>query len=164
MKFERNPFNREVKRMMSTTIDMSCNILDDDELERVSSGKATRMELRQWIPDISSKENPFEKGFIKPSYSFPKAFQNKAYSEEFPPLIQRVGMRMSTTMSITNLSTTNLLLRVKERLESSAAVSSITATVVAPPPIELPLYAVCTPDYPSATPPYPPQTPPYPPY
>ncbi len=140
---------------MSNSIDISCNILDDEELEKINSFKPRRMELRQWIPELTPKENPFEKGFIKSSYSFPKAFQNKPASDEFPALISRGQVEPSTI-------TTSLLLRVKEKLEKVS-----TATVSSPvPPVEkskdeAPKYAICTPDYESHTPPYPPNTPPY---
>ena len=151
---------------MSAVIDMSCNILDDEDLEKVASSKPSRMELRQWIPDVAPKENPFEKGFIKPSYSFPRAFQNKTQTEEFPPLLYR-GVPLPPPRATANLSTTtNLLMRVKERLEKeqapppAAAVSSSTV-VVGPPKVERvespPLYAVCTPDRESHTPPYAPE-------
>jgi hypothetical protein len=150
---------------MASTIDMSCNILDDDELERLAAIKPTRIELRQWIHDSVPTENPFERGFIKSSYSFPKAFQNKGYSEEFPPLIQR-------TASV--ITTSNLLQRVKEKLEADTPpppkftiVSSTTALASLPEQVNIapyyatesttpPYYAACTPDYVSHTPPYPP--------
>ncbi len=140
---------------MSSTADISCNILDDEELEKVNSYKPRRMELRQWIPELSPKENPFEKGFIKSSYSFPKAFQNCASSEEFPPLIYRGQAPQSTT---------TLLLRVKDKLEKVSTTVGTTGAVTpvqAPPAeqqkVETPKYAVCTPDYESHTPPYPPE-------
>lgn len=138
-------------------MDISCNILDDSELEKLDSIKPNRIELRHWIPDTIPKENPFERGFIKPSYSFPKAFQNKVYSEEFPPLVQRI----TTTMS-----TTTLLQRVKEKLEKAKSPSPSTITfvpiVTAPSPaLDAPVsytppYPPCTPDNVSHTPPYPP--------
>jgi hypothetical protein len=135
---------------MNVRTDISCNILDDDELEKLANEKPRRMELRHWIPDLKPKENPFEKGFIKSTYSFPKAFQNRPPSDEFPPLVYRG-------------STTSLLLRVKEKLEK---VSTTTATVAkdsAPVQkkeeveVKTPMYAICTPDYESHTPPYPPE-------
>lgn len=145
---------------MSGTIDLSCNILDDEELERVGSTKPRRMELRQWIPDLAPKENPFEKGFIKPTYSFPKAFQNKIQSEEFPPLLYRGGPKPVAT----NPSTTTLLMRVKEKLEKQTpppqtTVLSIVSTTTVQPKEEVktPIYAICTPDYAPQTPPYPPE-------
>jgi hypothetical protein len=140
---------------MSTIIDISCNILDDSELEKLDSIKVKPIELRHWIPDTIPKENPFERGFIKSSYSFPKAFQNKGYSEEFPPLVQRIT---------TNMSTTNLLQRVKEKLEKAPPLPSSTtsfipivtyaSSVVAPPAAYTPPYPPCTPDNVSHTPPY----------
>lgn len=137
---------------MSVTVDMSCNILDDEELDRVGSSKPKRMELRQWIPDLTPKENPFEKGFIKPTYSFPKAFQNKTQSEEYPPLVFRGVVRPPP-----NLSTATLLMRVKEKLEKSAPAAVETTTVPPPKVVTPPLYAACTPDYAPQTPPYPPE-------
>ncbi len=144
---------------MSNSIDISCNILDDEELEKMGSCKSRRMELRQWIPELTPKENPFEKGFIKASYSFPKAFQNRPVSEEFPPLISRVQTGTSTI-------TASLLLRVKDKLEKVSTTTSSSGAPLAKISIAeqkddddegAPKYAICTPDYGPYTPPYPPE-------
>lgn len=123
----------------------ACLILDDKELEDQPVLK--KSDMREWLPETLSTTRPFDSGFIK--NTFPRAFNSKNYSEDFPPLPRNI----STPTLYVKKNTLSLLEKVKGVLSVP-----IDQGEKAAEPIELPQLPQLPPSKPIV---YEPKTPPY---
>lgn len=88
-----------------------CYILDDEELAKAASPPKPEPEYekRSWKLNESERiKNPFEKGYIKTTNTFPSAFQYKTKSPNLQPI---------RTEKKENISTFSLLEKVKVILQ-----------------------------------------------